>query len=154
MRRFGRYGKLFTLSVSGTIAESILTLGAGVGIGSVFAALITGVARNPALRSQSLLPRTSPDLEADHCCSPAIPIRHSRVRLCRSSRSLQSDVGVHPSLRILGLSGVQGLWAVYDKRIGGKDEKRVYLHSIYPKAMQCPAHVKVQITLDCLDGGV
>jgi F-type H+-transporting ATPase subunit c len=36
----------------GAGAAAIGLIGAGTGIGSVFAALITGVARNPALRAQ------------------------------------------------------------------------------------------------------
>ena len=35
-----------------------MILGAGVGIGSVFSALIQGTARNPALRGESSLQRT------------------------------------------------------------------------------------------------
>ena len=88
-------------------AKFVLIVGAGVGIGSVFAALIQGTARNPSLRGWSSFQRTCSEADDDALYSPTVSICYSWVRFCGGSGSLQSDGRLYSPLWLLD-SGVGG----------------------------------------------
>ena len=76
--------------------------GAGIGIGTVFGALIQGVARNRLLevnvpQRYIVLTRTNSLLSN----RPALLLRRPRFRLCRSHRSVRPDDGLPAPVCIL-----------------------------------------------------
>lgn len=56
--------------------------GAGIGIGTVFGSLITGTARNPALRGKHVYKLYSASALIDRYNRSTLLVRHSRFRLC------------------------------------------------------------------------
>ena len=94
--------------------------GAGIGIGTVFGALIQGVARNPSLRGKCPTTIYCPEhpLTILSFERPALCLCRPRFRLCRSYWSVRPHGSLPAPVRILDVA-----WTTAYRALGGTWQK-------------------------------